>query len=45
MTTVTEIAKDVFRICTLIPEFDLQFNDQAPLKSAKGPLSAPPSFW
>ncbi len=26
MTTVTEIAADVFRISTLIPEFDLQFN-------------------
>lgn len=36
MTTVTEIAEDVFRICTLIPEFDLQFNqflvrDEEPL--------------
>ncbi len=26
MTTVTEIATDVFQISTLIPEFDLQFN-------------------
>jgi len=26
MTTVTEIAADVFRISTLIPDFDLQFN-------------------
>lgn len=26
MTTVTEIAGDVFRISTLVPEFDLQFN-------------------
>lgn len=26
MTTVTEIADDVFRISTLVPEFDLQFN-------------------
>jgi flavorubredoxin len=26
MTTVTEISKDVFRICTLIPEFNLQFS-------------------
>jgi len=26
MTTVTEISTDVFRICTLIPEFNLQFN-------------------
>jgi len=26
MTTVTEIATDVYRICTLVPEFDLQFN-------------------
>jgi flavorubredoxin len=26
MTTVTEISADVFRICTLIPEFNLQFN-------------------
>ena len=26
MTTVTEIAADVFRISTLVPEFDLQFN-------------------
>jgi len=36
MTTVTEIAADVFRISTLIPEFDLQFNqflirDEEPL--------------
>ena len=36
MTTVTEIAPDVFRICTLIPEFNLQFNqflvrDEEPL--------------
>ena len=26
MTTVTEIARDTFRISTLVPEFDLQFN-------------------
>jgi flavorubredoxin len=26
MTTVTEIAADVYRICTLIPEMNLQFN-------------------
>ena len=26
MTTVTEISPDVFRISTLVPEFDLQFN-------------------
>jgi len=26
MTTVTEIATDVYRISTLVPEFDLQFN-------------------
>ena len=36
MTTVTEIAKDVYRICTLIPEINLQFNqflvrDEEPL--------------
>jgi len=36
MTTVTEIAEDVFRISTLIPEFNLQFNqflvrDEEPL--------------
>jgi len=36
MTTVTEIAQDVFRICTLVPEFNLQFNqflvrDEEPL--------------
>ena len=36
MTTITEIAGDVFRISTLIPEYDVQFNqflirDEEPL--------------
>lgn len=44
MTTVTEIADDVFRISTLIPEFELQFNqflvrDDEPLLYHTGMLS------
>jgi len=42
MTTVSEIAPDVFRISTFVPEFDLQFNqflvrDDEPLLFHTGP--------
>jgi flavorubredoxin len=42
MTTVAEIAPDVFRICTFVPAFNLQFNqflvrDEEPLLFHTGP--------
>ena len=44
MLTVSEIAPDVFRISTFVPEFDLQFNqflvrDDEPLLFHTGPLT------
>ncbi|MBI3355256.1 MAG: MBL fold metallo-hydrolase, partial [Nitrospirae bacterium] len=42
MTTVSEIAPDVYRISTFVPDFDLQFNqflvhDEDPLLFHTGP--------
>lgn len=42
MTTVSEIAPDVFRISTLVSDFNLQFNqflvrDEEPLQFHTGP--------
>lgn len=42
MTTISEIAPDLFRLCTFVPEFNLQFNqflvrDEEPLLFHTGP--------
>ncbi|HEY6085967.1 MAG TPA: hypothetical protein VIU63_11275, partial [Nitrospira sp.] len=42
MTTVSEIAPDMFRICTFVPDFNLQFSqflvrDHEPLLFHTGP--------
>lgn len=47
MTTVSEIAPDVLRISTFVPEFDLQFNqllvrDDEPLLFHTGPRAPRP---
>lgn len=49
MTTVSEIAPDVYRIATFVPEFDLQFNqflvrDEEPLLFHTGPRAMFPAI-
>ena len=48
MTTISEIAPDVFRICTFVPDFNLQFNqfqvrDDEPLLFHTGPRALFPA--
>ncbi|HBO44204.1 MAG TPA: MBL fold metallo-hydrolase [Planctomycetaceae bacterium] len=49
MTSITEIARDVYRLSTYVPEFDLQFNqfvvkDDEPLLYHTGPKAMFPSL-
>lgn len=48
MTTISEIAPDVFRVCTFMKEFDLQCNqflvrDEEPLLFHTGPRALFPA--
>lgn len=44
MTTIDEIAPDLFRLCVYVPEFDMQFNhflvrDEEPLNYVSSRIS------